>query len=280
VAFLHLCNSLIFFIYPAIPLQYYIPYIPAFPPNSYLYNMGTFDIIEIILILLFVIIVLYLMINPRYEAPEWKHAKINGRVSKRLRKLYRSYPDKQRFLNFWFQLERIRKAEIPGDLAELGVYKGESARIIHAISPERKLHLFDTFGGFQPDDLLDETGTAATYTPRNFADCSAQGVQDLLGASENIVIHQGHFPESTKNLGEISFALVNIDADLYRPTRAGLEYFYPRLSPGGVIIVHDYNYKWPGLMQAVDEFCKDNSLVPVQLPDKDSSVMIIKQKNI
>ncbi|MCF8233343.1 MAG: TylF/MycF family methyltransferase [Bacteroidales bacterium] len=241
--------------------------------------MTTLDIIEIILIALLVIIVVYLMINPRYEAPQWKHAKKTGRISKRLKKLYRSYPDKQRFLNFWFQLERIRNAEIPGELAELGVYKGESARIIHAITPERKLHLFDTFAGFQPNDLLNETGTAATYTPRNFADCSPQGVTDLLGKSENIVIHQGHFPESTKDLGELRFAFVNMDADLYRPTLAGLEYFYPRLSPGGVIIIHDYNYKWPGLMQAVDEFCKNNSLVAVQMPDKDSSVMTIKPKN-
>jgi O-methyltransferase len=50
-------------------------------------------------------------------------------------------------------------------------------------------------------------------------------------------------------LNDVLYALVNLDADLYNPTKAGLEYFYPHLSPGGVIFIHDYNHKWEGLMK-------------------------------
>jgi len=67
-------------------------------------------------------------------------------------------------------------------------------------------------------------------------------------------------------------------ADLYNPIKEGLNYFYPRLAPGGCIIIHDYNYKWEGAMKAVDEFVKGIPESLVAIPDMQSSVMIIKRK--
>jgi O-methyltransferase len=72
------------------------------------------------------------------------------------------------------------------------------------------------------------------------------------------------------------FSLVNLDADLYLPTKAGLEFFYPRLSPGGIIIIHDYNYKWPGIKKAADDFAAGIPEPLVMVPDMDGSVMIVK----
>ena len=69
-----------------------------------------------------------------------------------------------------------------------------------------------------------------------------------------------------------------MDVDLFNPTKAGLEYFYPRLSPGGVIIIHDYNPDWPGIMKAVNDYAKTIKEPLVVLPDQDSSVMILKSK--
>ena len=60
--------------------------------------------------------------------------------------------------NIWIQIKRIQRKGIPGSFAELGVYKGETARMIHLCAPERSLHLFDTFDGFPPGDLREETG--------------------------------------------------------------------------------------------------------------------------
>ncbi|MEA3479130.1 MAG: TylF/MycF/NovP-related O-methyltransferase, partial [Bacteroidota bacterium] len=58
----------------------------------------------------------------------------------------------------------------------------------------------------------------------------------------------------------------------------GLEYFYPRLSAGGIIIIHDYNGKWKGAMQAVDEFLETIPEQLIPIPDIDNSVMILKCK--
>ena len=59
---------------------------------------------------------------------------------------------------------------------------------------------------------------------------------------------------------------------------AALEFFYPRLSPGGIIFIHDYNHKWEGVERAVDEFIRKIPETLVLVPDLDGSCMIIRNK--
>ncbi len=242
-----------------------------------------FQIFQLVIILIiFIFLVRYAwgsFFDTDYQPVAWKHALKMKRVSPELKKLEKQAPDKVRFFNFWFQIERIKREGIPGSFAELGVYKGETARIIHRMNPERTLHLFDTFEGFPGSDLKGETGEAATYSAERFSDTRPEKVRKKIGGNENIVFHPGHFPETAVGIESETFAFVSIDADLYQPIATGLAFFYPRLSPGGVIIVHDYNDKWEGAMRAVDEFIQNipESLVP--LPDMESSVMIIRMKD-
>ncbi|MCX6248760.1 MAG: class I SAM-dependent methyltransferase [Bacteroidetes bacterium] len=213
-----------------------------------------------------------------YFPVEWEDAMKSGRISRKLRTLEKNYPDKVRFFNWWFQIERLKKESIPGGFAELGVYKGESAAILHHMDPERIIHLFDTFTGFPPRDLVQETGEAATYTPDRFSDTQIPEVLKKISGNRNLFLHPGYFPDTAEPVGNEFFSLVNLDADLYQPTRAALEFFYPRLSPGGVIFIHDYNYKWEGIKKAVDEFSGKIPECPVLVPDMDGTCMIIKNK--
>jgi O-methyltransferase len=273
--------------------------------------VSLFQIISSLLVLtVLILLVRYvwgIFFDKNYFPVEWEHAVKEGRISKELSRLERDYPDKVRFFNWWFQVERLKSDGVPGAFAELGVYKGESAKIIHLMDPSRKFHLYDTFEGFKEEDLKNETGEAATYTTRNFADTSLEAVRRNLGDSDRFVYHKGKFREfavRSPQSAEISsqpavltsqssgndsltgncepgtancrLALVNLDADLYNPTKAGLEYFYPLLSPGGVIIIHDYNYKWPGIKKAVDEFASAIPESLVMVPDMEGSVMILK----
>ena len=267
---------------------------------------SVFLIISIALIaLVLVLLVRYawgIFFDAGYRPVEWENDRKGGRISVELLKLERDYPDKVRFFNWWFQIERLKRDGVPGDFAELGVYKGESARIIHRMDPSRKFHLFDTFEGFKAEDLQGETGLAADYTTRNFADTSLELARRTIGGNENVVFHPGRFPESVSRLpfaaqnhfktaydtqltvngdrltasGQTAYALVNLDADLYLPTKAALEYFYPRLSPGGVFLIHDYNYKWPGIKKAADEFVAAIPENLVMVPDMEGTVMIVK----
>jgi len=89
-----------------------------------------------------------------------------------------------------------------------------------------------------------------------------------------VFFHVGYFPDSVpESVKGQSFAFVHLDADLFEPTMAGLSFFYPRLSIGGLIVVHDFN-AWAGARKAVDEFCADKISIP--MPDKNGSVVILK----
>jgi len=230
-----------------------------------------------------ILMVRYLILSMKeksYHPAQWAYFLKKKKLSESLINLEKSYDDKVRFYNFWFQVERIKKENIKGAFAELGVYKGETAKIIHKLDNSRKLHLFDTFEGFDKDDLKSETGEASTYSSKNFADTNEKKVLQYINGNNNIVVHKGHFPDTTADLKNEIFSLVNIDADLYNPIKDGLIYFYPRLSPGGVIIIHDYNHKWEGAVKAVDEFAKGIPENIIEMPDMHGTVMIIKNKII
>jgi O-methyltransferase len=244
-------------------------------------QISLYQIVQVVLIFIILIYLVYyvytVLFNKNYQPKGWQYAVKNGLVSNELRKKEKNYRDEVRFFNFWFQIERLKKEKVEGAFAELGVYKGDSANLIHLMDKERTFYLFDTFHGFRKEDLEMETGKAATYTSRDFADTSLEKIKQRL-SSGKFVFHSGYFPETAKEIQNEKFALVNMDADLYLPTKAGLEFFYPRLSPGGVIIIHDYNPDWPGIMKAVDEFSASIPEPIVVLADQDSSVMILKSK--
>ncbi|MFC1680388.1 TylF/MycF/NovP-related O-methyltransferase [Pseudomonadota bacterium] len=161
-----------------------------------------------------------------------------------------------------------------GAIAELGVFQGNSAKILHMLAPDRTLYLFDTFEGLPEDDLKNDG--IDTQAPR--FSCGMNSVQEFIGQSENIIYCKGYFPKTTNEVKQgTKFAFVHLDCDLYTPIKAGLEYFYPNTLSGGVIVVHDYlSGYWPGVKIAVDEFLVDKPEHIVHIPDKSGSVIFVK----
>ncbi|MCK5839718.1 MAG: hypothetical protein KAG99_07705, partial [Bacteroidales bacterium] len=117
-----------------------------------------FQFVLILIILVFLIRYLWgTYFDNDYQPVTWRQKIKDGAIPRELIKLERRYPDKVRFFNIWFQIERIKKEKIAGCFAELGVYKGETARIIHLAAPSVNLHLFDTFDGLPSKDLIKES---------------------------------------------------------------------------------------------------------------------------
>ncbi len=84
------------------------------------------------------------------------------------------------------------------------------------------------------------------------------------------------FPASvTAAMRDDRYPFVHLDADLEAPIAAGLEFFWPRVSPGGMIVVHDYN-GWPGARTAVDRFRQQEYVVAIPMPDKSGSIVLAK----
>ena len=175
-------------------------------------------------------------------------------------------------------LRTIQERNVEGDFAEVGVYKGLTARLIHYYAPSRRLHLFDTFEGFTErgsERELETTDTRVSAT--SFADTNLEAVTRHIGPqNSNVVFHSGYFPDSIPSeLSLRRFAFVHLDADLFEPVLEGLRFFYPRLNSGGMIVIHDYN-AWPGARKAVDEFMSDKPEFPIPMPDKSGSAVIVK----
>ncbi len=177
-------------------------------------------------------------------------------------------------------LRDIEVRGIDGSLAELGVYKGETATLLHHFLPNRPLHLFDTFAGFDPQDARSEAAfTGADVSGGQFGDTSVEEVRRRIQPrNSNVVFHPGTFPGSCEaSVRREAFAFVHLDADLYQPTIAALEVFYPLVPPGGYIVVHDYN-AWQGARQATDTFLVGKPEIAVPMPDKSGSAVIAKIK--
>jgi O-methyltransferase len=152
-------------------------------------------------------------------------------------------------------LELLESKDIPGNIAEIGVYKGQTAKMMNLVLPNKVLHLYDTFKG------IVETDMDSHHRNGDFS-ASFDMVSKFVGYS-NVKYHEGMFPDTFKEYGE-TFSLVHSDTDTYFGTKASLELIVPRLSLGGKLIVDDY--KWvptPGVEKAIVEFLEENT-VPIE----------------
>jgi len=250
-----------------------------------LYILISVDAIQLISIILVLILLFlgYKIFETKWSYKiskpyNWENSVNSKQISDRLKNIEGIYRDKVRFYNLWFQVERLKKNNIPGAFAELGVYKGETAEMLNEMDDSRKLYLFDTFTGFDKNDLQSESKPDAKYNEENFSDTSLEAVKKIFADKANVLFYPGFFPQTADGLKEENFALVHLDADLYQPTITGLRYFYTRLNPGGVIIIHDYNHNWNGVTKAVDEFVLTIPESLVELSDWQGSVMIFRNK--
>lgn len=178
---------------------------------------------------------------------------------------------------FLLAARQIVDLRIDGAIAELGVYRGDQARVLNALFPDRPLFLFDTFEGFAEQDVLAETARVFSEAGMgDFADTSIDLVMSKMPHPERVSIHKGFFPGTADGI-VASFAFVSLDVDLHDPTLAGLRWFYQRLNAGGYIFVHDYNnVRYSGVKHAVDQFAREEKAVCVPLPDFAGSIIIAR----
>lgn len=147
----------------------------------------------------------------------------------------------------------LATAAVPGHVAELGVYKGGTAKLLGEVlkASGKRIYLFDSFSGMpwtEPDQALEQ---------RQFADVTLGGVQAYLSDYPAMRFRPGFFPDTSSGLEHERFSLVYLDADQYESTKSGLEFFYPRMSCAGVILVDDYGSShWTGVREAVDRFAE------------------------
>ncbi|MHB8898716.1 MAG: TylF/MycF/NovP-related O-methyltransferase [Thermoguttaceae bacterium] len=156
----------------------------------------------------------------------------------------------------------------PGAMAEVGVYRGGSARLICRAKGDKLLRLFDTFEGL-PESSQEDRG----IHKKNQYACSQEEVEAYVSGYDKVSFHKGLFPDSTRGVPDDSYCFCHFDVDLYAGTKACLEYFYPRMIHGGIMISHDYGLL-AGVEQAFQQFFEDKPEQIIDLPT--TQCMVVK----
>ena len=164
---------------------------------------------------------------------------------------------------------------LAGDVAECGVYRGGSA---HAMAtalrqkrPDKRLHLFDTFAGMPTTSL----SAGDPHVAGDFGDTDLESVQRFLSDFENISLHPGLIPQTLGGLESARWSFVHIDVDIYQSTLDCLEFFYPRVSSGGVLLFDDYGHRIyeQAEKRAVDEFFAARPETPIVFPSGQALIL-------
>ena len=162
-----------------------------------------------------------------------------------------------------------------GALAEVGVYRGGSTKLICEAKGDNPLYAFDTFDGLPPltkEDVPDNEHQSS-FMDGDFKDVTLESVKRYLSEYQNVFLFKGLFPNSAnKTVKSSKYIFVHLDVDLYNSTLDSLLFFYPKLLRGGMILSHDYSTA-PGVKKAFDEFFEDKKETVIELPGSQCLVM-------
>lgn len=159
---------------------------------------------------------------------------------------------------------------IPGDIAECGVYIGESSFLMLDAMKDTDKHFFgfDSFEGLSKPGNFDKVTHKHSFqwkqndlsVPEQLARNNLQPFQDRF------TIYKGWIPERFNEVDDKTFCLVHIDVDLYQPTLESIDFFWDKMSVGGALVCDDYGFETcPGARKAMDEFFNERELSVIHL---------------
>jgi O-methyltransferase len=180
---------------------------------------------------------------------------------------------------------------LDGDIVECGTWRGgmsaAMAEVLRNKAIARRSVLFDSFEGLPPPDAVDGAKAFAwvsdTASPLYFDNCTAseddaRRAMSLSGV-DGYRIFAGWFDETLSLYAAENpkIAILRLDGDWYRSTMTCLDVLYPRVVPGGVVIIDDYGY-WDGCTRAVHDYLSRTERVePIQRTRIGSVVFLMKQ---
>ena len=166
---------------------------------------------------------------------------------------------------------------VEGDFVEMGCYKGDTSLLLAEMlwksrgadaveksveKPVKKLWIYDSFEGLPEKGARDESELGVNFQKGELAVGKREVKERFLRAGLPVpVIKKAWFNELTEVDLPFKIAFAFLDGDLYESIKDSLRLVGPRMSEGGVIIVHDYNNPaLPGVGRAVDEWLRENDL--------------------
>lgn len=139
-------------------------------------------------------------------------------------------------------------------IAEVGVFKGGSLKLLAQEFNRTPCFGFDTFEGLPSDKYYAEL---ELHTPGQFNETNAEEVNRFIDMPNTMLV-KGNFPDDLPIcFYDIHFAFVHLDADYFLSTKRALEFFGPRMVDNGIIVLDDFEWpNCPGIKMALEEFRK------------------------
>ncbi|HEY7455281.1 MAG TPA: TylF/MycF/NovP-related O-methyltransferase [Thermoleophilaceae bacterium] len=178
----------------------------------------------------------------------------------------------ERMYAVWQAVRHVVRARVPGDIVECGVWRGGSSMLaalalLEAGDDERALYLYDTFAGMSEPGERDVTVSGASALPEwrqaqrgevnEWCFSPLEEVERNLRSTgidpARLRFVEGKVEDTIPATAPERISVLRLDTDWYESTWHELTHLYPRLSPGGVLIVDDYGH-WQGAREAVDRY--------------------------
>jgi O-methyltransferase len=199
-------------------------------------------------------------------------------TDKKFNKIYNSIRnntlvDRVRCYHLYLLIQQIKK--LPGDILEVGTWRGGTAGIFTQLLPDKMVYLADTFKG------IVKSSTWEHYEDKAHSDTSEKLVRNFLkndlGVS-NFKILNGVFPEDTgKKVASKALSLVYLDADVYQSTKDAFEYVWKNITKGGIVVFDDYGMisACKGISKFVHEIKDDTD--KLFIPNLNGQAYVVKQ---
>jgi hypothetical protein len=171
------------------------------------------------------------------------------------------------FFNLYQSLLYIERSGVAGDFVEFGSFLGGcgifAAQFFERRADNRKIIVFDTFEGFPPgqQDVMSGKVVGGVRYP-SFLQAVKDNYASVVPGFSSVEFVAGAVEDVLPSYQFTDIALMRLDTDFYLSTKAELEYGYPALVSGGVIIIDDYGM-FEGARRAADEYFSSVEAAPL-----------------
>jgi len=160
------------------------------------------------------------------------------------------------------ELEQVSSADIKGAIVEFGCYIGTTTLFMRRLldqtgeSTRRQLHAYDSFAGLPEKSMADSSPAGLQFQGGELTVSKKQFLQEFQRAHlRPPIVHKAWFKDLASRDIPAPIAFAFLDGDFYESILTSLQLVWPRLSPGGVITVDDYeSAALPGATRAVTQF--------------------------
>ncbi len=171
----------------------------------------------------------------------------------------------------WRELEKVLDAGVPGDVVEFGCFVGTTSLFIRRLldekgqSGKRAFHVYDSFEGLPTKTRQDESTVGAAFQGGELKASKKDFVRQFQAAHlQPPIIHKNWFNKLADTDVPATIAFAFLDGDFYQSIMDSLKLVWPRMSPGGIVLIDDYGREaLPGATRAVHDFFGSQSL-PMQ----------------